>query len=108
MSNKEFDCSKDEIWDAKYNTVRNYLVELEKLKIINPLYYSITKFVQIRVVNSDKNNENSKASKEYKVNLICKNYGEIFDARDRINKFYITNFEMDNDCFQKIINNYEI
>ena len=49
MSNKEFDCSKDEIWDAKYNTVRNYLVELEKLKIINPLYYSITKFVQIEL-----------------------------------------------------------
>lgn len=69
--------------------------------------YQLKKAEKI-INNFDKNNENLKASKEYKVNLICKNYGEIFDARDRINKFYITNFEMDNDCFQKIINNYEI
>lgn len=54
--------------------------------------YQLKKAEKI-INNFDKNNENLKASKEYKVNLICKNYGEIFDARDRINKFYITNFE---------------
>ena len=75
------------------------------INLINGFKYGTLPNGSIKML---KNNENLKASKEYKVNLICKNYGEIFDARDRINKFYITNFKMDNDCFQKIINNYEI
>ena len=105
---KEFDYSKDEIWNSKYDAVRNYLVELEKLKIIDTLDYNITKFGEIRVVNSNKNSANLKITKEYKGVSVCKNCGEIFNNEDRINKFYLTNFELDKDCFQKIINGYKI
>lgn len=105
---KEFDYSKDEIWDSKYDAVRNYLIELEKLKLIDPLDYNITKFGQIRVVNSNKNNANLKIVKEYKCTLVCKDCGEIFNTSDKINKFYLTNFELDKDCFQRMINNYKI
>ena len=105
---KEFDYSKDEIWDSKYDAVRNYLIELENLKIISSLDYNITKFGKIKIVDSNKNNANLKIVKEYKEKLVCKNCGEIFETIDTINKFYIINFEMDKDCFQKMINNYNI
>ena len=105
---KEFDYSKDEIWNSKYDAVRNYLVELEKLKIIDTLDYNITKFGEIRVINSNKNSANLKISKEYKGVSVCKNCGEIFSNEDTINKFYLTNFELDRDYFQKMINNYRI
>lgn len=105
---KEFDYSKDEIWNSKYDAVRNYLVELEKLKIIDTLDYNITKFGEIRVINSNKNSANLKIAKEYKGISVCKNCGEIFSNEDTINKFYLTNFELDRDCFQKMINNYRI
>ena len=45
---------------------------------------------------------------EYKGNLVCKHCGEIFDNSDTINRFYLTNFELDKECFQKMINNYKI
>lgn len=105
---KEFDYSKNEIWASKYDAVRNYLIELEKLKIIDSLNYNITKFGEIKVVNSNKNNANFKIVKEYKCALVCKNCGEIFGNGDTINRFYLINFELDKDCFQKMINNYKI
>lgn len=33
---------------------------------------------------------------------------EKFDTKDKINKVYLTKFELDKDCFQKMINNYKI
>lgn len=105
---KEFDYSKDEMWHSKYDAVKNYLVELEKLKIIDPLDYNITKFGEIRIVNSNKNSANLKINTEYKGNVVCKNCGEIFEDNDKINKFYLTNFELDKECFQKMMNNYKL
>lgn len=60
------------------------------------------------MINSNKNNANLKIVEEYKCNLVCKSCGEIFDNNDTINKFYLTNFELDKECFQKIINNCKI
>ena len=105
---KEFDYSKDEIWDSKYDAVRNYLLELEKLKEIEVLGDYITKFGEIRVINGNKNKANLKIKTKYKGNIVCKNCGEIFDNRDIINKFYLTNFELDKECFQKWIKNYKV
>ena len=49
-----------------------------------------------------------KIKTEYKRNLVCKHCGEIFDNSDTINRFYLTNFELDKECFRKMINNYKI
>lgn len=95
---KEFDYSKDEIWDSKYDAVRNYLVELKRL-----LDHNITKFGQIRVLNSNKDNANLKIVKEYKCTLVYKDCGEIFNTSDKINRFYLINFELDKNYFQKTI-----
>lgn len=105
---KEFDYSKDEIWDSKYDAVKNYLIELEKYKIIDPLQYDITKYGENRILNGNINSANLKIKLEYRGNLVCKHCGEIFDMDDIINRFYLTNFELDKECFQKMINNYKI
>ena len=68
----------------------------------------ITKFGEIRVINGNKNKANLKIKTKYKGNIVCKNCGEIFDNRDIINKFYLTNFELDKECFQKWIKNYKV
>lgn len=105
---KEFDYSKDEIWDSKYDAVKNYLIELEKLKIIDPLEYNITRFGDIKIINSNVNNANLKIEREYKASLFCKNCGEIFGNNDIINKFYLINFGLDKDCFERMIDNIKI
>ena len=105
---KEFDYSKDEIWNSKYDAVKNYLMELEKYKILDPLQYDITKYGENRILNGNINSANLKIKAEYRGNLVCKHCGEIFDKDDIINRFYLTNFELDKECFQKIINNYKI
>lgn len=105
---KEFDYSKDEIWDSKYDAVKNYLIELKKYKIIDPLQYDITKYGENKILNGNINKANLKIKTEYKRNLVCKHCGEIFDNSDTINRFYLTNFELDKECFRKMINNYKI
>lgn len=105
---KEFDYSKDEIWDSKYDAVKNYLIELKKYKIIDPLQYDITKYGENKILNGNINKANLKIKKEYKRNLVCKHCGEIFDNSDTINRFHLTNFELDKECFRKMINNYKI
>lgn len=105
---KEFDYSKDEIWDSKYDAIKNYMIELEKYKIIDPLQYYITKYGENRILNGSINSANLKIRQEYRGDLVCKNCGEIFDNSDTINRFYLTNFELDKECFQRMINNYKI
>lgn len=105
---KEFDYSKDEIWDSKYDAVRNYLIELKKYKIIDPLQYDITKYGENKILNGNINKANLKIKTEYKGNLVCKHCREIYDKDDLINRFYLTNFELDRDCFLKMIKNYRI
>ena len=84
------------------------MIELEKYKTIDPLQYYITKYVENRILNGNINIENLKIRKEYRENLVCKQCGKIFDKDDIINRFYLTNFELDKECFQKLINNYRI
>lgn len=105
---KEFDYSKDEIWDSKYDAIKNYMIELKKYKIIDPLQYYITKYGENRILNGSINRANLKIRQEYRGDLVCKNCGEIFDNSDTINRFYLTNFELDKECFRKMINNYKI
>ena len=63
---KEFDYSKDEIWDSKYDAVKNYLIELKKYKIIDPLQYDITKYGENKILNGNINKANLKIKTEYK------------------------------------------
>lgn len=100
---KEFDYSKNEIWDSKYDAVKNYLIELEKLKVLDFLEYSITKFGQIKVINSKKDDANLKFADEYKRKWVCKKCGKIFGNSDCINKFYIMNWGFDEKCYKKMI-----
>lgn len=100
---KEFDYSKDAIWDSKYDAVRNYLLELEKLEIIKVLDYNINKWGEIEVVNSDMEREYYKFDKDNSELIVCKNCGELYEEEDVVNKFYIRNFGVDKNCFEEII-----
>lgn len=100
---KEFDYSKDAIWDSKYDAVRNYLLELEKLEIIKVLDYNINKWGEIKVVNSDMEREYYKFDKDNSELIVCKNCGELYEEEDVVNKFYIRNFGVDKNCFEEII-----
>ncbi len=76
------------------------MIELEKYKIIDPLQYDITKYGENRILNGNINSANLKIKLEYRGNLVCKHCGEIFDMDDIINRFYLTNFELDKECFK--------
>ena len=93
---------------VKYDAVKNYLIELKKYKIIDPVQCDITKYGENKILNGNIDSANFKIKEEYKGNLVCKHCGEIFDKDDFINRFYLNNFELDRECFQKIINNYRI
>lgn len=100
----EFNTYEERIWNSKYDAVKQYLLELEKLEVIKSLDYKLNKWSEIKVINSDRVKANSKIIRDEKVNLVCKVCGELYEE-DYINKFYIKNFNMDKECFEESIKN---
>ena len=102
---KEFDYSKDEVWDSKYDAVKNYLLKLAWYKIIDPLQYDITKYGENRVLIGDINRANEAIGDGYKGYYVCNKCGEIIDENDTVNRSYIVNFELDKECFEEMVKN---
>ena len=98
---KEFDYSKDEVWDSKYDAVKNYLLKLAWYKIIDPLQYDITKYGENRVLIGDIDRANEAVGEGYKGYYVCNKCGEIIDDNDTVNRSYIVNFGLDKEYFEE-------
>lgn len=96
---KEFDYSKDEVWDSKYDAVKNYLLELKKSGAVYPFSDDISQWSEIRVRNGTVEYLNAIIKKNFKSVLVCNECGEVFDDNDMVNCCYLTNFGMDRECF---------
>ena len=65
-----------------------------------------TTFGENIILNGNINSSNLKIKAEQRKKLVCKNCGKIFDTDDSINGFYLTNFEVDQECFEELMKYY--
>ena len=96
--------SRGELWNSKYDAVRNYLIELEKIGVLLVYDDKLNQWGEIEIIDSNKIKATSKILIKTSKIQFCSNCGMVLEKGDHINKFYIENFSVDKECFEELIN----
>lgn len=96
--------NKVELWNSKYDAVREYLIQLAKISVLLVLDDNLNQWGEIKVLDSNKIKATSKISVESSKIKFCNNCGVVWEDDDFINKFYIDNFGVDKECFEELLN----
>ena len=99
---------KIEIWNSKYDAIKEYIIELEQCGVLIILDERFTIWAEAKIINSNKQiaTENLLKNKNKKPNnriKFCTRCGAILEGVDDINAFYIKNFDVDKECFEELL-----
>lgn len=99
--------NKNEIWNSKYDAVKEYLKKLEGIGVLLILDGRFTQWAEIKVIDSNKKRANLKLTNNNVCRddkpKFCSHCGLVFEQTDNRESFYIDNFGVDKECFDEIL-----